>query len=183
MLRSLIVVLVLSLPVCAQEGPQPPPDSKVTIKKKNPPPRSEPQQEDKQQSNLSEKNEGLSSSKDYVIDLSPPAGSRRAEDEEPSDVNELKPWNPHRAAKNIEVGDYYFKRKNYRAAESRYREALEYKPNDAIATFRLGQVLDRTKRRSEALEYYQAYLKILPEGEFSQDCHKAIARLAGSAKD
>lgn len=179
MLRSLIFVTVLSLPLCAQEGPQPQPDSKVTIKKKSSPPRSEPQQEDKQEngSSESEKEEGFSSSKDYVIDLSPPAGSRRAEDEEPSDVNELKPWNPHRAAKNIEVGDYYFKRKNYRAAESRYREALEYKPNDAIATFRLGQVLDRTKRGSEALEYYQAYLKILPEGEFSEECHKAVARL------
>lgn len=184
MLRTLIFVLVLSLPLCAQEGPQPQPDSKVTVpKKKSQPPRSEPQPEEKQASNSLEGDEGFSSSKDYVIDLSPPAGSRRAEDEELSDVNELKPWNPHRAAKNIEVGDYYFKRKNYRAAESRYREALEYKPNDAIATFRLGQVLDRTKRGSEALEYYQAYLKILPEGEFSQDCHKAIARLSGNAKN
>ena len=41
------------------------------------------------------------------------------------DVSEFHPWNPHKAAKDIEVGDYYFKeRKNYRAAADRYREAL-----------------------------------------------------------
>ena len=42
-------------------------------------------------------------------------------------MSEFHPWNPHKAAKDIEVGDYYFKRKNYRAAEDRYREALFYK--------------------------------------------------------
>ena len=189
MLRSLIPALIfalaLSLPLSAQEGPQPQPDSKVTIpKKKSEPPRSgQEQQKDKQESGSSGKDEGFSSSKDYITDLSPPGGSRRVQDEEPSDVNELKPWDPHKAAKHIEVGDYHFKRKKYAAAESRYREALEYKPNDAIASFRLGQVLERTKRGSEALEYYQAYLKILPEGEFSEECKKAIARLSGNAQN
>jgi tetratricopeptide (TPR) repeat protein len=176
--------LALALPLCAQEGPQPQADSKVTVpRKKSAPPRSDDEQKDKQGTDSPQEDEGFSSSKDYVIDLSPPPGSRRAEEEEPSDVNELKPWNPHRAAKNIEVGDYYLKRKNYRAAESRYREALEYKPNDAIASFRLGQVLERTKRGSEAIEYYRAYLKILPEGEFSEECQKAIGRLSGNAKN
>lgn len=187
MLRSLIpalvVALALSLPLSAQDGPQPQPDSKVTIpKKKNEPPRSGQEQKDKQESDSSGIDEGFSSSKDYITDLSPPAGSRRVQ-EEPSDVNELKPWDPHKAAKHIEVGDYHFKRKKYAAAESRYREALEYKPNDAIANFRLGQVLERTKRGTEALEYYQAYLKILPEGEFSEECKKAIARLSGNAQN
>ena len=47
-------------------------------------------------------------------------------------ITELHSWDPHKAAKNVEVGDFYFKRKNYRAAEDRYREALRYKDNDAI---------------------------------------------------
>jgi hypothetical protein len=37
-------------------------------------------------------------------------------------------------AKNFDVGDTYFKGKNYKAAESRFREALEYKPDDPDAT-------------------------------------------------
>src|SRR3954468_9858250 len=84
-----------------------------------------------------------SSSKDNKIDLSPPKGDEVAhsdpDDDANSDVMETKPWNPHKAAKDIEVGDYYAKRKNYKAAISRYREALEYKPRDAEATFKLAQ--------------------------------------------
>ena len=38
--------------------------------------------------------------------------------------------------KDIQVGDFYFKRKNYKAALERYKEALYYKQNDAVATFR-----------------------------------------------
>jgi tetratricopeptide (TPR) repeat protein len=80
------------------------------------------------------------------------------------------------------VGDYYRKRKNYRAAESRYREALEWKPNDAMASYRLAQTLEKMNRRDEAVTYYQAYLKILPRGEFAEDCHKSIARISKTAQ-
>lgn len=177
MLRALSLILALACAVTAvaQEGPQPQPDSKVNVpRKKNAPPRSD--QEQKQGSAPSSNDGEFSSSKTYVIDLTPPAG-QKVEEPETSDVHEMKPWNPHRAAKNIEVGDYYLRKKNYRAAESRYREALEYKPNDALASFRLAQVLERTRRGAQALGYYHAYLKILPQGEFAEECQKAIARL------
>ena len=51
-----------------------------------------------------------------------------------------------KAMKDVEVGDYYYKQENYKAAISRYREALEVKPHDAEATYKLAQVLDKTKR-------------------------------------
>src|SRR6516162_2279418 len=77
---------------------------------------------------------GDSSSKETQIDVTPPPGDAKAHPDSAnplkdegsdaaSDVNEMRPWDPHRAAKDIEVGDYYFKRKNYLGAESRYREA------------------------------------------------------------
>lgn len=90
---------------------------------------------------------------------------------------ETKPWNPHKAAKDIEVGDFYAKRKNYRAAIDRYREALEYKPRDAEATFKLAQALEAVKETTEALKRYQEYLVILPKGEFAAESQKAIERL------
>ena len=176
----LTLACALTLPLTAQQGPDTQPDSKVTVPKKNPaPPRSE-EQKSATPSGSGAKG-GYSSSKDTMIDLSPPAGEKQPapESEPSSDISEMKPWNPHRAAKNIEVGDYYFKQKNYAAAESRYREALEYKPNDALGSLRLGQVLDKTGRGNEALPYYEAYLKVLPHGEFAEECHKAITRLSG----
>ena len=123
---------------------------------------------------------GDSSSKNTKIDLSPPKGDdiqHADSDDDNSDVMEVKPWNPHKAAKDIEVGDYYAKRKNYVAAISRYREALEYKPKDAEATFKLAHVLEVTKENAEALQLYQQYLKILPNGEFAPEAQKAVDRL------
>lgn len=127
----------------------------------------------------SAREQGESSSKDTQVDISAPGddAEKHPDSEDVSDTSELKPWNPHKAMKNVEVGDFYMKKGNYRAAISRYREALEWKPRDAVATFRLAQALDKNDQKSEAAEQYQAYLKILPHGLYAEDCKKAIARL------
>lgn len=135
--------------------------------------------------------EGESSSKDTQIDLSPPAddtkkhpqSSEMLRDEAVSsgeaDVSEFHPWDPHKAAKDVEVGDYYFKQKNYVAAESRYREALLYKDNDAVATIRLAVCLEKMNQPAAALAEYENYLKILPHGPEAASASKAISRLKG----
>jgi tetratricopeptide (TPR) repeat protein len=140
---------------------------------------------------------GESSSKDEQVDLSPPENDARAHpnsaeamtdaglSSEGGGVGEFHPWDPHKAAKDVEVGDFYFKLKNYVAAESRYREALHYKDNDAIATFRLAVCLEKMGRLDEALEEYESYIKILPYGPEAKDAKRAIDRLknpAASAK-
>ena len=129
---------------------------------------------------------GESSSKADPMDLSPPADDTKAHpqssdilmDEGTSgDAGDIHPWNPHKAAKDVEVGDFYFKRKSYAAAESRYREALLYKDNDAIATYRLAVCLEKMERPDEARAEYESYLKILPYGPEAADAKKAIERL------
>jgi len=127
----------------------------------------------------------VSSSKDTRIDLSPPKDDAKhpdstaviTDDDTPSDVDEMHPWDPHKAAKDIEVGDYYFKRKNYKGALERYKDALIYKPSDAVANFRLAECEEKMGNSSGAVEHYQAYLKILPNGPFAADARKAIDRL------
>lgn len=120
---------------------------------------------------------GQSSSRDTQIDLSPPPDDMKHEGADITGVTEFHAYDPHKAAKNIEVGDYYFKRKNYRAAESRYEEALQWKPNDAEATFRLAQSEEKLGKRDDALKNYQAYLKILPSGDFAAEAKSGIERL------
>jgi len=94
-----------------------------------------------------------------------------------SDVQEFHPWDPHKAVKDIEVGDFYFKRKNYRAALDRYREALYYKDNDALATFGMAQCQEKLGLVDEARGSYQGYLKILPHGPLAAEAQKGIERL------
>lgn len=128
-----------------------------------------------------------SSSKDTRIDLSPPKDDEKNHpmsgaavanaNDAGSDVQELHPWDPHKAAKDVEVGDFYLKRKNYRAAIERYKDALIYKPDDAIAHFRLAESFDKAGQGGEAVPHYQEYLKILPHGPFAAEAQKALEKM------
>lgn len=138
---------------------------------------------------------GESSSKDAPVDLGAPADDEKkhpqssaavanAEAESLGDggVTELHAWDPHKAAKDIEVGDFYFKRKNYRAAEARYRDALLFKDNDAVATIRLAASLEKLGILDDARAEYESYLRILPHGPQAREAEKAIARLTQAGK-
>jgi tetratricopeptide (TPR) repeat protein len=132
-----------------------------------------------------------SSSHDTRIDISPPkddaknhpASQAAVEDLEGGDVvdasgvQEFHPWNPMKALKNMEVGDFYFKRKNYRAALERYKEALYYKNGDALASYRVAVCQEKLGDKAEARKYFEQYLKILPEGPLAKDAHSSLAKL------
>jgi tetratricopeptide (TPR) repeat protein len=136
-----------------------------------------------------------SSSRDTRIDTSPPPDDEKnhpgsktelqelglpdiPDNPEPSDVQEFHPWNPMKALKDIEVGNYYFNRKNYKAALDRYKEALYYKDGDAVASYRLAVCQEKLGDKSEAKKYYAQYLKVLPEGPLAKDAQASLDRLA-----
>ncbi|HLB87257.1 MAG TPA: hypothetical protein VJK29_06365 [Terriglobales bacterium] len=177
------VMALLALWLCvagwasAQVGQLPPSDKKPG--KNQAPPRSDRSAE-----------AGESSSRDTKIDLSPPKDDAKkhpnsgavasdAEADAAGDVQEFHPWDPHKAAKDLEVGDFYFKRKNYRAALARYQDALVWKNNDAMANFRMAQCFEKLDKPEEAANRYEEYLKILPHGPLSEDAHKAVEKLKG----
>lgn len=123
---------------------------------------------------------GESSSRQTQIDVSPPANDKSSHPEADlgvSDTGEFSPYNPMKAMKDIEVGDFYVKKENYGAAISRYREALEYKPQDAEATFKLAEALNKTGDVAGARENYESYLKILPSGPFAKKAREALSKL------
>jgi len=139
------------------------------------------------------KEAGESSSRDTRIDLSPPkddaknhpnSGAAVSDDdaEMSPDVQEFHPWDPHKALKDIEVGDFYLKRKNYRAALDRYQEALVWKPNDAIANFRMAQCFEKLNQPDEARTHYEEYLRILPHGPLSAEAQKGLEKLKGATE-
>ena len=134
-----------------------------------------------------DRSKGMSSSKNTQIDISPPPNDAKDhpfsdtalpdDEDNESGVQEMRPWDPHRALKDNEVGLFYFKRKNYRAALDRFQEALEYKPNDAEANFHIAECLEKLDDPARAAKHYQEYLKILPDGPLAADAHKALERL------
>ena len=66
---------------------------------------------------------------------------------------------------------------NYGAALERYREALFYKPNDALANLRMAQAFEKLARVDDAIEHYEEYLKILPTGPQAEEAKKALEKL------
>jgi cytoskeletal protein RodZ len=87
---------------------------------------------------------GQASSKESRGDTTAPLGDLQEHPEsESAETGELHLWNPHKADKDVEVGDYHMRRHNYPAAESRYREALQYQNNNAPAMFGLAEALEK----------------------------------------
>jgi hypothetical protein len=114
-MRSLFVTVFVALALggCAVAQQQSQPDPQQPGQNQAPP----------RSDRAGEADTGGSSSRDTRIDLSPPKDDAKShpnsgvatsdpEGEPLPDVQEMHPWNPYRAMKDDEVGDFYFKRKS-----------------------------------------------------------------------
>lgn len=128
---------------------------------------------------------GESSSRDTKINLNPPMGDAKQHPNSgvADEMLKLYSYNPQKARKAIEVGDFYYRRDNFKAALSRYQEALQWKPDDAEATFKAGESFDKLGRPQEARAQYQKYLKLLPEGPHAKEAQKALSNLPQAAPE
>lgn len=172
-LLMVLLSLVLPAPRAVAQDNQP------HIQPRNqPPPSSEPSPPGKQQPQTVTGQQGESSSKDSQIDFN---AAPRAMDLPPSnsvaDDGTFRPYDPHRAAKDIEVGNYYLKLKNYRAALERFNDAVLYKPKDAEATYGLALTQEKLDLLGPAYQNYREYLKILPNGPRASDAREAIKKI------
>lgn len=86
-------------------------------------------------------------------------------------------FNPLKAEKNLEVGQYYLKRGNYDAAIDRLKDALKYKTNFAAPHLYLGEAYEKKNRLEEAVKHYKRYLEILPSADDAKKIEKRISKL------
>ena len=84
------------------------------------------------------------------------------------------------AQKSVEIGDFYLRRKKFKAALSRFQEALTTDPHYALAYRELGKVYEGMGFWQKSLNAYRKYLDELPSARDAREAksiHKAIARL------
>ena len=81
-------------------------------------------------------------------------------------------------AEDMDIGTYNFRNKNYRGAELRFRHALDYKPGQPDATFKLAESLNKLGKSDEAKQEYQAYLESQPNGPYAERARTALRRLS-----
>ena len=101
------------------------------------------------------------------------------EQEPPEEDENLAPkeytFNPLEAQRDLRVGNYYFKKGNYKAAVSRYREATRWNPNYAEAYLRLGEGEEKLKDKQAASEAYAKYLELAPDAKDADTVKKKLS--------
>jgi tetratricopeptide (TPR) repeat protein len=120
-----------------------------------------------------------------ILSLAAPV-ARTQQGKKPSEAeSETEPYISPPAWKSVEIGDFYLKRRRFRAALSRYQEALTTDPYSAPGYLGLGKVYDRLGLSQKALEAYRKYLDLLPSAKdaaAAKEVHNAIARLERQLK-
>jgi tetratricopeptide (TPR) repeat protein len=84
--------------------------------------------------------------------------------------------NPEEAEKNLDVGDFYFKKKNYKAAESRYRRAIKYNTEWPKAYEKLIQLFERQGDFDSAIEVCYEFVDANPSSKKAQDFEKRAGK-------
>jgi tetratricopeptide (TPR) repeat protein len=113
----------------------------------------------------------------------PPAEQAKpaGEQEPPEEDANLKPkdyvFNPLQANKELQVGIEYLRKRSYKAAAGRFREATRWNPNLAEAWLRLGEAEEKRKNRKDAKDAYAKYLELEPEAKDGPEIRKKMAGL------
>lgn len=88
-------------------------------------------------------------------------------------------FNPVQSKKEVDVGEFYFKKGDYRAAISRFTEATKWNPGNATAWLRLGDAQEKMKDAKSAQIAYEKFLKLTPDGKNAAEVRKKLEKLKG----
>jgi tetratricopeptide (TPR) repeat protein len=101
------------------------------------------------------------------------------EQQPPEEDESLKPkeygFNPLEAEHDVQIGNYYFKKGNLKAAMNRFREATRWNPSFAEAFLRLGETEEKLKDKQAARDAYSKYLELSPDGKEAESIKKKLA--------
>jgi len=82
---------------------------------------------------------------------------------DPAPELEIVEPDPVQAKKNLEVGDFYFRKKNFKAAAERYRDAVRYGPKSSKSYSKLVRALEKLEAFLEAAEACNEFIQQNPE--------------------
>lgn len=86
-------------------------------------------------------------------------------------------FNPLQAKKDIEVGNWYAKKHDFRAAANRYSSATKYNDGDAEAWLKLGETEEKLKDKPAARTAYAKYLDVASDAKNAPEIRKKLDRL------
>jgi tetratricopeptide (TPR) repeat protein len=100
-----------------------------------------------------------------------------AEGKESTDTEKPKEPNPLLAEQNVNIGNFYFKKKNYIAAIQRYLEAIEYQPNLTRAYEALVRAYEKNGEPDKAINACKDFIQKNPDSPKSAEFRSRMAKL------
>jgi tetratricopeptide (TPR) repeat protein len=86
-------------------------------------------------------------------------------------------WDPLRAEKDLEVGQYYMRKGDVDAAIDRFQDATTAKPGYAVPFRFLGEAQEKKGLKKQAIASYSRYLDLYPHAEDGDKIRKKIDKL------
>lgn len=86
-------------------------------------------------------------------------------------------WDPLRAEKDMQVGEYYMHKGDLDAAIDRFEDATLAKPGYAVPFRFLGEAQEKKGLKKQAIKSYQRYLDLYPKAEDKDKVQKRIDKL------
>ncbi len=86
-------------------------------------------------------------------------------------------FNPVQSKKEVTVGDFYFKKGDYKAAAGRFIEATKWNDGNADAWLRLGSAEEKMNDVKAARDAWQKYLQLASTGKNADEIRKKLEKL------
>jgi tetratricopeptide (TPR) repeat protein len=122
-----------------------------------------------------------SSSKPADAPAAPPPASKpsgkQKKDTATQNASDQPTWDPLRAEKDLEVGQFYMKRGDVDAAIDRFQDAIVAKPGYAIPFRYLGEAQEKKGLKKQAIKSFQRYLDLYPHAEDGDKVRKKMDKL------
>src|SRR5712691_8516193 len=110
-------------------------------------------------------------------DVKPKSPAKQTKDSATQNAPDQPAWDPLRAEKDLEVGQYYMKKGDLDAAIDRFQDATQARPGYAIPFRYLGEAQERKGLKRQAIQSYQRYLDLYPHAEDAEKVKKRIEKL------
>ena len=107
----------------------------------------------------------------------PKAKPNSSTDNATQNADDQPMWDPLRAEKDLEVGQYYMRKGDLDAAIDRFQDAILAKPGYAIPFRYLGEAQEKKGLKRDAIKSYARYLVLYPHAEDKSKIEKKIEKL------
>src|ERR1700676_5369562 len=106
-----------------------------------------------------------------------PKSSKPNADNATQNAPDQPKWDPLRAEKDMQVGQYYMHKGDVDAAIDRFEDATTAKPGYALPFRLLGEAQEKKGLKKQAIKSYTRYLDLYPKAEDKDKIQKKIDKL------